>query len=322
MVVFPRFGGGFFGIMVGMAVILNISGGKDSTALYLLALDMGVDFRAVFADTGHEHEVTYDYIRRLPERTGGPVVEWVRADLTDKFVARREAIRAKWPADGVSAEWIERACAALQPTGNPFLDMCMLKGGFPGGTRRFCTETLKVLPLRRQVYEPIIDAGDSVKAWHGVRADESRKRACYERMAIERWGRGKYVVTILRQLLDWTVEDVFAQHRRHGLEPNPLYKMGATRVGCAPCIYARNAEVRMWADKFPAVIDKLREWEAIVNACGKGKGESTFFKGNRVRVPGPINFRTHGIDAKVSAVAAGSEDLPLEGGCVLPGLCE
>ena len=33
--------------------IVNISGGKDSTATYLLALERGKPFRAVWADTGH-----------------------------------------------------------------------------------------------------------------------------------------------------------------------------------------------------------------------------------------------------------------------------
>ena len=48
--------------------IVNISGGKDSTACYLLALQRGATFRAVMADTGNEHPVTIDYAERLAER--------------------------------------------------------------------------------------------------------------------------------------------------------------------------------------------------------------------------------------------------------------
>ena len=40
--------------------VLSFSGGKDSTAMYLLALEQGVDFLPVFADTGHEHDLTYE----------------------------------------------------------------------------------------------------------------------------------------------------------------------------------------------------------------------------------------------------------------------
>ncbi|MGA4815516.1 phosphoadenosine phosphosulfate reductase family protein [Pseudomonas aeruginosa] len=40
-----------------------MSGGKDSTALLLLAIERGAeDLQAVFADTGHEHPQTYEYI--------------------------------------------------------------------------------------------------------------------------------------------------------------------------------------------------------------------------------------------------------------------
>jgi hypothetical protein len=34
--------------------LVSVSGGKDSTAVYLLAMESGRPFRAVFADTGNE----------------------------------------------------------------------------------------------------------------------------------------------------------------------------------------------------------------------------------------------------------------------------
>ena len=54
-----------------MTRVLSFSGGKDSTALYLLALELEVEFIPVFADTGHEHPITLDYVRALPRLTGG-----------------------------------------------------------------------------------------------------------------------------------------------------------------------------------------------------------------------------------------------------------
>ena len=65
--------------------VVNVSGGKDSTATYLLAMELGRPFQAVFADTGHEHPWTYEYVRDLPRRTGGPEIHWVKADFTDRF---------------------------------------------------------------------------------------------------------------------------------------------------------------------------------------------------------------------------------------------
>ena len=39
--------------------VVSMSGGKDSTATALTAMDLGYDFVGAFADTGNEHEITY-----------------------------------------------------------------------------------------------------------------------------------------------------------------------------------------------------------------------------------------------------------------------
>jgi 3'-phosphoadenosine 5'-phosphosulfate sulfotransferase (PAPS reductase)/FAD synthetase len=79
--------------------LINVSGGKDSTAVYLLAIESGRPFRAVFADTGNEHEVTYEFVSTLHEKTGGPKVEWVRADFTERLAKHKQFILDKWPAE-------------------------------------------------------------------------------------------------------------------------------------------------------------------------------------------------------------------------------
>ena len=134
--------------------IVNISGGKDSTATYLLALDRGVPFRAVMADTGNEHPDTIEYAERLGDRTGGPQVEVFRADFTERMAKKRAYVAEHWPEKGVPQAVVDRAIAALQPTGIPFLDLCLWKGRFPSRRAQFCTEFLKSDVIGRLVIDP------------------------------------------------------------------------------------------------------------------------------------------------------------------------
>ena len=49
--------------------IVSVSGSKDSTALLLLAIERGAEnLQAVFADTGHEHAQTYEYVQYLNDK--------------------------------------------------------------------------------------------------------------------------------------------------------------------------------------------------------------------------------------------------------------
>ena len=48
------------------ANVVSISGGKDSTALALLAIERETkNLHFVWADTGHEHPQTYEYVEYL-----------------------------------------------------------------------------------------------------------------------------------------------------------------------------------------------------------------------------------------------------------------
>ena len=265
--------------------ILNYSGGKDSTAMYLLALEHGKEFTAVFADTGNEHQLTYEFVRSIHIKTGGPRVRWIRADFSEGLAKKRIHIVKEWPKHGVPKERIDRAVGLLHPTGSVFLDLCMLKGVFPSPMARFCTQYLKWEPIMTQVFRPLIDRGEDVVSWQGVRADESRRRS----KLLWREHDWEGLITF-RPLLRWTVEDVFAIHRRHNLEPNPLYRNGMGRVGCMPCIHAPKHEIYEISRRFPDAINKIAEWEDIVSTVSR-RGSATFYPA--AQTPGTRGERSH-----------------------------
>lgn len=156
------------------------------------------------------------------------------------------------------------------PTGNPYLDMCIIKGRFPSRTRQFCTEFLKTKPATEYALE-LIEQHGSIESWQGVRADESRNRA----NLAEREDVGGGLV-IVRPIHKWTAEMVFDQHRKHGIKPNPLYSMGMGRVGCMPCVNAAKDEILEISKRFPEHFDRIAEWELAVGAASK-RANATFF---------------------------------------------
>ncbi|MFW5438866.1 phosphoadenosine phosphosulfate reductase family protein [Paenibacillus apiarius] len=300
--------------------VMNISFGKDSTAMWLYALEQGADIMPVFCDTGNEHPLTYEYGDYL-EKQLGPIRR-IKADFSEQIARKREYVQNHWPqkltadapghwhyigpggereaavepsdepkdpsqqietghwrwypeqkgmSDREAAEVIETALSVLHPTGNPFLDLCLWKGRFPSTRRRFCTVELKVRPTEEQVYFPLLEAGHKVVSWQGVRAQESAARAKLPEREDTPEG-----YEIYRPLLRWTVEDVFAIHRKHGIEPNPLYKLGMGRVGCMPCINCGKQELFEIARRFPTEIERIAKWERLVKMASKRQGASFF----------------------------------------------
>lgn len=70
--------------------VIFVSGGKDSTALLLLARERcppGSVF-SIFCDTGNEHQEVYDYLDYLEQRLGVRIHR-LRADFTRQLLAKR-----------------------------------------------------------------------------------------------------------------------------------------------------------------------------------------------------------------------------------------
>lgn len=259
--------------------VVSVSGGKDSTATYLLCLEQtGGDFEAVFADTGNEHEATYEYVARLHERTGGPKVRVVKADFSRELARKKAYLQSGKATSRTKAPWTKERvrkvlAAGLEPTGIPFLDLCRSKGVFSSRKRAFCSQFLKRFALLEQAQQPLIDAGYHVVSWQGIRAEESVRRSCYPMWEISPESES---VTIYRPLMGWTVEDVAAMHKRHSVPLNPLYSMGFSRVGCMPCIQSNKQDIRLMALLCPEHVKKVREWEMLVRSVAR-QGVSTFF---------------------------------------------
>ncbi len=216
--------------------------------------ELGIAYvRAVFFDTGWEHQVTYDHIDYLRDVLEVDIERRACVvDLPDELVADARVIEA---ALGMS-------------TPSAFVRLCLKKGIFPRRTTRFCTQFLKVF-VAQAVIREVHDAGRLPVNAVGIRAAESAARAKMSETEIS----STMDCLVWRPLLTWTEAEVLDIHRRHGIRMNPLYARGAERVGCFPCIMGNKAELRMVArDK--QRVEAIRLLEAAVRRHHLARAES------------------------------------------------
>lgn len=263
--------------------VVSVSGGKDSAATLLIALENcpRENVVPIFCDTGNEHQAVYEYLDYLEHELNIKITR-LKADFTERMRIHRERLlnianggedyfpRAKFP---WTRERAAKAAELMHPSGNVFLDLCMIKGLFPSHGRQFCTEELK-RNIAVEFQLDIIDSGDSMISWQGVRRDESARRRNAKKM--ERIGPRMWA---FRPLVDWTALDVFEYCGKRGIKPNPLYLQGMNRVGCMPCINVNKDELREIAARFPEQIDRIRDWERIVHDVSRAGMASMLHSG-------------------------------------------
>lgn len=160
-----------------------------------------------------------------------------------------------------------------------FAGLTITRGLFPRQRSRFCTDYLKLKPIH--AYIESLD--DEVTAFLGVRKEESKNRANAKRIEWTDMAGGYWIE---RPLLDWTVKQVFAFHKKYGIRENPLYRLGAGRVGCWPCAFISQRELRALLKSTPEIKPRLRELEesaTVVFAARQAIGDfevgkvTTFF---------------------------------------------
>lgn len=267
-----------------MIHVLSVSGGKDSVALWCWAKRTGLAPRlAVAADTGWEHDGWRDYLSVVEARLGEPC-RVVRGEGFEEAVRRQHM--------------------------------------FPHGTTRWCTRKLKLEPFAAELDRIREETGDEVTALVGIRAEEGNGKGDKTDRATwpEREWSNEYDCEVWRPLLTWSLADVIAEHHRAGVPLNPLYRLGAERVGCWPCINAGKVGIRLVADLDPARIDRIREIERDTGATMFASEARDPETKKRTAAPMPIDKAV-----AWSRTSHGGKHLtlfPEPSGCMRWGLCE
>lgn len=230
-----------------MKHVVGFSGGADSQATALWVRERFPPEDVILLNTdagGNEHPMTVEFIRNYSE-TVFPVTT-VSACVSDM------AGRGK----------LKIAELGLKPDDPLTFDvMSQIKGMFPMSKSQFCTSHLKLYPQLRWT---ILNRGtllkDGFERYIGVRRDESDKRKYVDERVYDDF----FFCWLNRPLATWTKGRVFGYLESRGEAVNPLYYLGFGRVGCSPCINSNKEDIRLWASRFPEMIDKIREWEMRV----------------------------------------------------------
>ncbi len=220
-----------------MIKIVMFSGGKDSSCLVHKMLNEGERIKVVFCNTGWELPETLKYIDEFNKL-------YLDGELTTLKNEKYDGMK----------------------------DLIYKKNYMPTVHQRFCTEELKINPLKEYVKK----FRYPFELFNGVRAEESLSRRNLTEEVFDEFMQ----CWVKRPLLSWTSVDVFNYLRDNEVIINPLYKKGMKRVGCGPCIMISLKELAVLKETHPERIDEIREIEAVT--------KQQFFQSNFI----PERFRT------------------------------
>lgn len=245
-----------------MRVIVSFSGGKDSQACLIQAChEFGANnVEALFIDTGWEHHLTYEHVHEVADSLGVRLV-----------TLRNESVGG-------------------------FEQLCKRMKWFPDSARRMCTVQLKVRPS----IDYITSLDDDIILIQGIRGAESSARSklpcsadyfaeyyseegkrLYKKTKVLEWCK-HHKCTVERPMFGMSGQQIIDYILENGQQPNPLYRLGCSRVGCFPCIYARMADLKILS-KDEKYVNRVANLEKEVNLIrGANATPAAFFPKGKI----------------------------------------
>lgn len=210
--------------------IVPISGGKDSAALafYMCQNYPQIDVEYVFCDSECELEETYDYLNRLEQVLGKPII--------------RVSV--------FSVYGIEK-----KPTRNAFDYMLRERYGdyLPSPMARWCTRELKIKPFEKFI-------GDATAfSYIGIRGDEDREGYTQKKKPV--LSKKPNIIPVYPFKENGVgLDDVYHILESAGLGL-PEYYEWRSRSGCYFCFYQQIAEWQGLKERHPDLFKKARQYE-------------------------------------------------------------
>lgn len=231
--------------------IVCFSGGKDSIALHLYLLELGVDPAKI--ELWH-HDIDGEVGANEKNFMDWPITKAYCVAYAKAF---NTPLYFSWREGGFKREMLRDN----QPTGDTFFEdenhnvirIESRKGERYNNTRmkfpqvsadlstRWCSAYLKIDICASAIRNQDRFKGIKTLVLTGERGEESSARGKYNILEADRSdlrnGKKPRHVDHFRPLRDWPEEDVWAIMERFSVRPHPAYEMGFGRVSCMKCIF-------------------------------------------------------------------------------------
>lgn len=183
--------------------IASFSGGKDSQVVLDLCTRAipSTEFEVIYSDTGYELPPSLELYQQVQAHYHQHF-----PNLKFSLTRNHESVLNYWD-----------------------------KIGTPSDKHRWCCSIMKTAPLYRSLKIEGTNKQAKVLTFDGVRAEESVRRANYNRI-----GKGVKHQTVInaRPILHWNMVEIFLYLLKYHLPINPAYRLGKARVGCVICPFS------------------------------------------------------------------------------------
>ncbi len=262
-------------------ILVSFSGGKDSVALVLHLLEIGVP--------KHKIQLWHQCIDGDPDNPDGRFMDWACTESYCRAFAKALGLKIKfqWRHGGFEGEMLkendrtkpvsfERQDGTIGTAGGT-MGSISTRLMFPQKSSdlrvRWCSPSLKIDVMGMAINnEPAFKGVSKTKkraakinarilVLTGERRQESTARSLYAEMEKHRCHTDSRHVDHWRMVIDWTEQQVWAIIARWKVIPHPCYRLGFGRCSCMKCIFIGADE---WATNMkidPTVTRKAADYE-------------------------------------------------------------
>ena len=249
-----------------MPLVVRYSGEKDSDVILQLAKESGVPFRVTHNLTTADPPDNVYYIRRVFAALREEGID-CRID-----VPRRSLWRIMRETLVIPSRIMRVCCRELKERKMPDAPYIVTGVRWAESAGRRAKSGIAMVYTASHANGGCEQAAAAAGL---LTTDDASARRLFEQCQM----RG---VRVLNPIIDWSDDDVWSYLHSRGIEGNPLYKEGWTRIGCVGCPLAGRRAREIAFARYPKLYKAWRDAIAYVIARRKEMGNPMFLAGKEV----------------------------------------